>query len=216
MTKRNNSENLHPLHNRFDLDMLANLLEPEDSSYPWNPADEKSEEYFHELEQHFAITDVLDDEELTQCSHNFYQQLDLEWSKNLNNSYYKHTTKESVKVNSFVNLPSDLKEKIPQEWLAKITNRAGEIFKSGQSMGEQLIECVQSVLPKWDSEDLNVLARPYAFAMRSEETNSDRATSVLKSLGDREWGSLTELEQARVSLAVAYHAIQELSSTKNS
>ncbi|MEM7727173.1 MAG: hypothetical protein AAF208_12520 [Cyanobacteria bacterium P01_A01_bin.45] len=212
MTKKNNSESLHSLNDKCDLEMLANILEPEDASYPWNPSEEKSDEYFYELEQQFSMTDVLD-EELTQRSQNFYQQIDLQWSKNLNTSYYKHSTEEKIKVNLQENLLSGFADKVPQEWLAKISSKAGELLKSGHSVGEQLIECVQAVMPTFDSEDLSVMARPYAFAMRGNENKSEQVESALKPLSDREWSSLSKIEQARVSLAMAYHAIQELSST---
>jgi len=35
----NTSETFYPLPSQFDLELLSALLEPEDATYPWNPAD---------------------------------------------------------------------------------------------------------------------------------------------------------------------------------
>ena len=209
MTKKNdNSEFLmHPVPSSTDLEFLSTLLEAEDNTYPWNPGDEYSEEYFCEIEEQFAMQDVLD-EEITERSRSFYKQLDNLWSQNLNTSYYKCNTKSSILINLKENLLSAFATQIPQEWLEKIALEATNTFKSRKPLGEQLVGCVQAVLPQWATEDLNVIARPYAFAMRDGKTPSTK--SVLKPLNERSWSTLSEVEQAKVSLLVAYQALQEL------
>ena len=37
---------------------------------------------------------------------------------------------------------------VPQGWLNAIAAKAAEIFAAQQSLGEQLVECVQAVLPR--------------------------------------------------------------------
>ena len=69
-----------------------------------------------------------------------------------------------------------------------------------------MVECVLDILPQWDEEDLQVLARPLAYAMRDVDSEGVELVVATK----RPWAQLSEIEQARVSLAVARYAISEL------
>ncbi len=93
-----------------------------------------------------------------------------------------------------------------------IATKAAEILAAQQSIGEQLVECVQTVLPNWGTEDLLVLARPFAYAMRSSE--SQNAASALKNLQNSEWTALSEVEKAKVTLAIASYAFNELNKSE--
>ncbi|MGH7999508.1 MAG: hypothetical protein ACREPR_08805 [Brasilonema sp.] len=204
----NGSKISHPLRDQVDLELLEALLEPEDATYPWNLADEQSEDYFAQLEQQFQLEDVLD-EELTERSQAFYNRLDTLWyNNNLNSKYYKCNTKTSVLSNLQKNLQAGFAANVPQDWITAIAQKATEIFHSGQSKGEQLVQCVQSVLPNWETDDLLVMARPFAYAMRSG--TQQNVNSVVENVDNREWTNLSEVEKAKVSLAVAYHALGEL------
>ena len=66
--KINSSDTFHSLLSQVELELLEVLLEPEDATYPWNPADEESEAYFHELEQQFVTQDLLDEELTTRLA----------------------------------------------------------------------------------------------------------------------------------------------------
>ncbi|MEC4814537.1 MAG: hypothetical protein SAK29_14860 [Scytonema sp. PMC 1069.18] len=195
---------------QIDLELLEAILEPEDSVYPWNPADEDSDEYFLQLEQQFQMEEVLN-EELTSRSQAFYNQIDTLWSGVFNTNDYKLNTKTTVLSNLQQTLQQRFANRLPQDWMSAIAQKATEIFNSQQALGEQLIQCVQSVLPSWESDDLSVMARPYAFAMRSEK--SQNPTTVVENLGEHEWASLSEIEKARMSMAVAYYALNELQSS---
>ncbi|MEO0967289.1 MAG: hypothetical protein AAFX80_02860, partial [Cyanobacteria bacterium J06639_18] len=139
----NNNDNsqsfMHSLPSSTDLELLSTLLETEDNAYPWNPADENSEEYFCEVEQQFVMQDVLD-EEITERSRSFYNRLDNLWSQNFNTSYYKCSTKSSVVINLKESLLSAFSANVPQEWLEKIALEATNTFKSRESLGEQLVK----------------------------------------------------------------------------
>lgn len=209
--KINTSKTSHPLKSQVDLELLEALLQPDDATYPWNPVEEESENYFAQLEQQFQLEDVLD-EELTQRSQAFYNHLDTLWYSNLNSQHYKCNTKSSVLVNLQKNLQAGFAASVPQDWITAIAQKAAEIFHSGQSKGEQLVECVQSVLPNWETDDLLVMARPFAYAMRSGEQQN--VNSVVEKVGNREWTNLSEIEKAKVSLAVAYQALHELSNSQ--
>ncbi|MBW4644224.1 MAG: hypothetical protein KME23_14775 [Goleter apudmare HA4340-LM2] len=197
-------DNFQSLPSATELDFLAGLLEPEDENYPWNPADEESEAYFRELEQQFILDDSLE-AELTTRSQTFYSQLNNLWSG--------FTTGQSVVASIQETLQTTFAAGVPQSWLNAIAEKATEIFSTQASIGEQLVQCVQAVLPAWEVEDLLVLARPYAYAMRSNE--SQNATSVMNNLGNRDWAALSEIEQAKVSLAISYYALAQLNNSES-
>ncbi|MBD2604350.1 hypothetical protein H6G81_07340 [Scytonema hofmannii FACHB-248] len=203
----NASDTFHPLPSQFDLELLSSLLEPEDATYPWNPADEESEMYFRELEEQFAQD--LTDEELTSNSQIFYGKLDTLWSEISECSHYKCNTINLTLDNLQKTLHSAFAASVPQSWLNAIAQKASEMLNSSRSIGDQLlVECVQSVLPSWETEDLLVLARPYAYAMRGLEAQN--AESTISNINNREWTALSQIEQAKVSLAIAHYAFTQL------
>ncbi|MBR8834004.1 MAG: hypothetical protein DSM106950_08175 [Stigonema ocellatum SAG 48.90 = DSM 106950] len=208
VNKINKSKTFHPLQSQVELEFLEALLSPDDATYPWNPADEESETYFLQLEQQFLMQDVLDSE-LTPRSEAFYSQLDQLWSNykqsDCNTPATPVTTLQETLHNSFGS-------SIPTNWLNAIALKATEVFNTQQSMAEQLIQCVQAVLPTWGSEDLLVLARPFAYAMRSSE--SQTLESVLNNVDNREWTALSQIEQAKASLAIAYYAFSQLNNSQ--
>ncbi|BAY97033.1 hypothetical protein NIES37_09700 [Tolypothrix tenuis PCC 7101] len=202
----NNSNTFNSSPSQVELDFLAALLEPADATYPWNPADQESEAYFNELEQQFLSDDLWQEDELNKRSQDFSSQLDNLWSThNVDTASKSHNLRQI--------LMASLQEAftvVPQGWLNTIAQNAAEIFSSQQSIGEQLVQCVQDMLPSWGADDLLVLARPYAYAMRSGEPQCPKA--MITKLGNREWTSLSEVEQAKVSLAISYYALNELNS----
>ncbi|MBW4608996.1 MAG: hypothetical protein KME22_17760 [Hassallia sp. WJT32-NPBG1] len=207
----NASETSYSLPSQFDLELLEALLEPEDATYPWNPADEESEMYFQELEEQFAQD--LTDEELTTGSQAFYEKLDTLWSEISECSHYKCNTKESALGNLQKTLHSAFAASVPQSWLNAIAHTASEMFDTNRAIGEQLVECVQAVLPNWGTEDLLVLARPFAYAMRGSEPQN--AESTITEIDNREWTALSQIEQAKVSLAIAHYAFTQLNGFKS-
>jgi hypothetical protein len=212
MTHQINGANAsHSVVSQMELDLLAALLEPEDAAYPWNPSDAESAAYFDELERQFVAQEVLD-EELTTRAQVFYDQLDNLWSGVSTASYYNHNTELTVVTHLQENLHTAFAAGIPQGWLNAIATKAAEIVTSGQSLGDQLIECVQSVLPTWGTDDLLILTRPYAYAMRSREEQN--LTSIVDNVNNQDWANLSEIEQAKMSVAIAYYAIRQLNDSQ--
>lgn len=209
--KSNGSDTYSSLPSQIDLELLEALLEPDDATYPWNPADEESEAYFHELEQQFGMQDLLE-EELTTRSQDFYSHLDTLWS-GIASTPDNSNLQQVVVLNLQETLRTTFAACIPQGLLNTIATKAAEIFAAQQSMGEQLVECVQTVLPTWGTEDLLVLARPFAYAMRSSE--SQNASSAISNLNNSEWTALSEVEKAKVSLAIAYYAFTQLNKSQS-
>ncbi len=192
------------------LDLLDAILEPEDNTYPYNPADELSEDYFFRIEQQFLIEDAFGEDELQSRSQAFYTHLDNLWSSAPVSSPYNHTTQESTIIQLQESLQSTFSTRIPTDWLKAIASRATAIFGSTQTIGEQLALCVQTVMPAWGTEDLLVLARPFAYAMRGGE--STNGAPLVDNLCTQDWTALSEIEQARISLAIAYYALNQLDS----
>ncbi|MCC5627087.1 hypothetical protein LC613_02410 [Nostoc sphaeroides CHAB 2801] len=209
--KINGSDTSSSLPSQIDLELLEALLEPDDATYPWNPGDEESIAYFDELEQQFGMQDLLD-EELTTRSQDFYSHLDTLWSGISVESDYNHNPHQTVVLNLQERLSSTFAACVPQALLNTIATKATEILAAQQSIGEQLVECVQTVLPNWGTEDLLVLARPFAYAMRSSE--SENAASALSNLQNSSWTALSEVEKAKVSLAIASYAFNELNKSE--
>jgi hypothetical protein len=190
-----------------DLELLEALLQPEDETYPWNLLDPESENYFEQLEQQFECDDLLGDD-FTQRSQDFYQHLDQIWSQ-VDCSKTDHDEQPSKSIQ--VSLHENFASFIPSNLLNAIAQKATELMNLERSASEKLVECVQGLLPHWETDDLLVLARPFAYSMRSNEQQN--LAVIISNVKDREWTGLSEIEQAKVSLAIAHYTFKELSSS---
>lgn len=173
-------------------DALINLDLSEDPkskiAYPWNPAD--SEEFFNELEQNFELT--LSDSELSDRSQSFFAHLD---------QLFSATTLETALAHKFAT--------VPQSLLNAIAKQVQQVAQTSANLADQLVQSVQGVLPQWAEDDLYVLARPLAYAMRGEDSNTVVDTAINK-IRPAVWEDLSETEQARLSLAIARYALSQL------
>lgn len=178
-----------------DLDLLQALLQA-DSSYPWNPAAPESEAYFTAIEDKFTFDSWLD-EEIEARSHNLFNQLDNLWEISSPSAVVEnYQIQELLAV-----LAEKFSPRVPAIWLDKIAHQAYQLLSTNLSFADRLVNCVQEVLPSWSEEDLQVIARPYAWAMRSVEVSNTNSA---------DWQDLSELEQARLSLAIATFAFSQL------
>jgi len=151
-------------------------------SYPWNPADPKSESFFNTLEQKFSL-DAISDTEMSDRADAFFSHLD---------SLFSAPALEASLAQKFAT--------VPQSVLNAIARQAEKLANSSATLADQLVQCVQEALPQWAEEDLQVLARPLAYSMRGEE-------QTVKSTN---WARLSETEQARLTLAIARYALNEV------
>ena len=159
-------------------------------SYPWNPSDPSAESFLLELEQEFSLN-TWEDHDIAQRSQSFFSHLDALWLA--------------------TDLKTTLAQKfawVPQALLAAIAQQAQKVVETSNSLADQLIQCVQDVLPSWTEDDLQVLARPLAYAMRSDA--ADVVDATINSVDAIAWSDLSETEQARMSLAIARYAIDQL------
>lgn len=171
-----------------EMELLATIVQT-DVAYPWNPAQLESESYLMSLEQEFALSDSFSDTDIALKSQVLFSQLEQVWLT---------TTLQKSLREKFARFPQDL--------LASIAQSVQNATVKYQSLADQMVECVVDILPQWAEEDLQVFARPLAFAMRDVDAEGGELGMVFS----RPWEELSEMEQARVSLTVARYAISQL------
>lgn len=180
-----------------ELELLEALLTSEDVLYPWNPSDPESEAYFKEQEQQLLAEEWWE-EEIAQGATKFFSQVEQIWSEVAPASEMNHLQ---------ANLQQKFAAYVPQGWLSAIAHQAYQVLTT-QTMAHQLVQCVQELLPNWAEDDLLVLARPFAYNMRSANTTIEEPW-----LGNgrcRDWAALSEIEQVRTSLAIARYALAQI------
>lgn len=101
---------------------------------------------------------------------------------------------------------------LPSDWLQRIRQRAEQAIAQTNSLADQLVFCVNGLLPSFVDEDLQVLARPFAYAMRSGE-EAELMDGTLQSVRRDDWQQLNEIDKARLSLAIARYVINQTSPT---
>lgn len=187
-TQSPDSQYFRDSQTQAEMELLATIVQT-DVAYPWNPAQLESESYLTALEQEFALSDSFSDSDIAQKSQVLFAQLEQVW---LTTALQKSLREKFARV--------------PQDFLTRIAQSVQNATVKYQSLADQMVECVLDILPQWAEEDLQVLARPLAYAMR--EVDSEGAQLVMATR--RPWAQLSEIEQARVSLAVARYAISQL------
>jgi hypothetical protein len=180
---------------RLTLELLEALLDGDRVPYPWNPADEGAQAYLSRLERAFEIE--TEGEELEARSRDFFASLDRCWQPASD-----WTPMEALRRA----LSDRFADRVPEPWIEAIARKAMTAAQSGSSLGDQLVACVDELLPHWAPTDLRVLARPLAYAMRSP----DGIDSVVATVRPIAWGELSDIERARISLAIARVAIAEI------
>ena len=187
-TQSPDSEYFRDPQTQAQMELLATIVQA-DVAYPWNPAQLESESYLSAVEQEFALSDSFSDSDIALKSQVLFSQLEQVW---LTTALQKSLREKFTRV--------------PQAFLASIAQSVQNATVKYQSLADQMVECVLDILPQWAEEDLQVLARPLAYAMRDVDSEGVELVVATK----RPWAQLSEIEQARVSLAVARYAISEL------
>lgn len=186
-----------------EVDLLAALLQPNDATYPWNPDDPTSEAYFASLEQESVLEGWLE-EDITARSQTFFHELDRIWSNTTPINDTEVTSSNPLQATLLLRFASC----VPQNWLEAIAHQASTAFSTQKTKIDQMVQCVQELVPSFAEDDLLVLARPFAYAMRGSQTAT--VEFVVSNLCSRNWTDLSQIEQARLSLAIAGYALNEL------
>lgn len=163
-------------------------------SYPLNPAD--SQDWLAELSSSSSssLLEWLSETELDERSTAFFGGMDQLWAPDL----------VATLSRKFVT--------VPQEMLSAIALRASQLAKTSVEQASdlagdlagQLIACTQSILPQWAEDDLRVFARPLVYAMRGDLPKTD--------VHEKDWASMSEIEQAKLTLAIAKYAMAQANS----
>lgn len=191
----NNYQNTNYTKSSAELELLEALL-AEDSIYPWDGSNIEAEAYFIAAEQEFGAS--WQAEETSARSHDFLSQLDRLWQA---------ATPANAISKVQANLRAQFADCIPQNWLDAIAQHAHQALTTQQSLAGQLVQCVRELLPDFGAEDLQVLARPYAYAMRGA---NHEIPKMLSNITPEKWAALSEIQQAKVSLAIARYALEQL------
>lgn len=193
-----------------ELELLEALLAADDAIYPWNPADLESEAYFSEQEQQLLLENCLD-AEIASGSDAFFSCLEKIWAETIPASEPINVTSVADAVDLQATLQQRFATYIPQSWLAAIARQAYDVLSGQKSIADQLVQCVQELLPNWAEDDLLILARPFAVAMRCPDTAIE---SQLSHVSCQNWANVSEIEQVRASLAIARYALAQLQNSK--
>ena len=148
--------------------------------YPLSPAD--AENWFSD-ESVNVLLDNLTEAELTDRSGRFFSAMEQLWADDL----------ATVLMRKFVT--------VPQAVIAAIAAQAEKMSAASGELADKLIFCVQETLPMWAEDDLRVFARPLAYAMRGE---------VASEPSNKDWAGLSEIEQAKLTLAIAKYAMEHV------
>lgn len=169
-------------------------------SYPWNPCDPDAEGFYANSEQ-ASFLDGWQESEIATRANGFFAQMEQRWS--------------TVSVQT--SLAQRFSARIPQELLAAIAAQAQKLVAESRkavtqslSLADQLVQCIQDVAINLGQEDLYVQAR-LLEPMRN--SGLDAVDSLLNQIPQTEWQQLSEIQKARLSLAIAHCAIDELRSS---
>ena len=185
-----------------ELELLSLLIDSGDEIYPWDTTTLAAEAYFSEVEQSNA--DNWLEQELIAAAPNFLSQLDKQWQVTTSSAPSSAQSLQAKLYEQFAG-------RVPENWLKTISRQASQVIHTQKTLGAQLVQCVLELVPNCLEEDLLVLARPYAYAMRSELVNTPMQLEITA----EQWAALSEIQQAKISLAIARYAIEQIKAEEN-
>jgi hypothetical protein len=176
----------------IEAELLDYLLAPPPHNYPWNPADPETVEYYIDTDREFNLDD-LTDEEIGERSQSFFAQIQSCWAD-----------VPTPEVDDTLDLlTAKFGARVPQQWLETIATKVSSIIDSNLEPAEHLVKSVQDLLSNWAIDDLFVMARPYAYAMRCDPGVND-PDRIVRPLN---WLELSEVERAKLTILIAQYAI---------
>jgi hypothetical protein len=178
-------------------DLLAHILRA-GPNYPWQPADPEAEPYLASLEAEF---DALADTELEAAIATGWQTLSAQLI-----SQMSPPEPLPPSVAAVLNRLDQFQGRLPGDLLQSLATAATTLTRSSQPLINQLVQCVNTVLPTWETEDLMVLARPLAYSLR--DGRGEILNLNLRAIPTVDWEALSDLEQARLTLTIASLALK--------
>jgi hypothetical protein len=177
----------------FEADLLETLLAGNPDNYPWNPADPEAVEYYVNSDREFSFDD-WSDEEIDERSQSFFTQIQSCWAD---------APTPAVDNSLLTAITAKFGSRVPQQWLETIAIKVTSTMTFNLEPAEQLVQSVQDLLSNWAMEDLLVMARPYAYAMRCDPGVND-PDRIVRPLN---WLELSEVERAKLTILIAQYAI---------
>lgn len=179
-------------------ELVELLLESPPANYPWNPADPETADYYAELDREFSLDD-WSETELQERSSSFLTAIQSCWAD-------APTAAASGTQDLTATLTQQFAHRVPQQWLAAIASKVSNLANSNLEPAEKLVESVQDLLSNWAIDDLFVMARPYAYAMRSD-AGVENPDNIVRPVS---WDELSELEQAKFTILIAKYALDRV------
>ncbi|MGB3200424.1 MAG: hypothetical protein WBA99_05955 [Nodosilinea sp.] len=186
-------------------DLLATILQSE-PAYPWQPQDPEVEGYLTRLEAEF---EALADDDLSPAIAAGWQTLAAQITTQMDEAQTAAQPRLDLGraiVTSVLEQLHQFQERLPAERLQQLAASATTLARSGQPLIDQLVQCVGDSLPSWNSDDLAVLARPLAYSLR--DGRGEILELNLRAIPATDWDSLSDLEQARLTLTIASVALK--------
>jgi hypothetical protein len=186
-------------------DLLATILHAE-SAYPWQPLAPEAEGYLTGLESEF---DALADDDLNTAIAAGWQTLAAQITTQMNGAQVAAQSTPGLGLAAATSVLDQLRQfqgRLPGELLQSLATSATTLARSGQPLIDQLVQCVGDILPGWNIDDLAVLARPLAYSLR--DGRGEILELNLRAIPATEWASLSDLEQARLTLTIASVALK--------
>jgi hypothetical protein len=176
-----------------EAELMDCLLAASTIDYPWNPADPESAAYYLDTDSSFSLDD-WSDTEIAQRSKSFFASIQSCW---------QDSPSPESELSPLATLTAKFGARVPQQWLSKIATNVSAIATSNLEPVEQLVQSVQELLSNWATDDLLVMARPYAYAMRCNP-GVDNPDNIVRPV---EWAELSELERAKLTILIAQYAL---------
>lgn len=186
-------------------DLLAAILHPE-PAYPWQPLAPEVEDYLTNLETEF---DALADDDLSPAIAAGWQTLAAQITTQMNAAQTATPTAAGMGQTASHSVLDQLRQfqgRLPGELLQSLANSATTLARSGQPLIDQLVQCAGDILPDWNLDDLSVLARPLAYSLR--DGRGEIVELNLRAIPAHAWDSLSDMEQARLTLTIASVALK--------
>jgi hypothetical protein len=189
-----------PQHNssETEAELMDCLLASSTANYPWNPTDPETADYYSESDAHFSL-DNWAEAEISLKSQSFFARIQSCWEA--------IPVVESA-LSPLAALTAKFGVRVPQELLAQIAANVSSMANRQLEPVDRLVQSVSDLLSSWHTEDLLMMARPYASAMRGN-TEVETPDQIVRPL---DWAKLTEVERAKLTIFVAQYAISELQS----
>jgi hypothetical protein len=174
----------------LELALLQSVLDDE-VSYPWNPTDPDAIAHADQLQS-----------ELGELSEDDF---DSQWSQVAQLATHLWETPADSLVDALTHKFGD---RMPRQLLTQLATAVQTTAQNSSALIDQLVTSAQTVLTDWATDDLQVMARPLAMAMRGG--HAEIVDVTLQSIRPVDWEELSAIEQARLSLAIARYALDEV------